>query len=370
VKIKHLIIENFRNYQYQQIDWDDQINIICGLNAQGKSNLLEAISYLSLATSFRGATSDKMLRYGCDCFFLEGKIIRQQLAPLTITAAWSNDKQRKWKINGVVQTKISSVVGLLHTVIFAPEDLLIIKGAPSLRRRFLDIQMSQLYPEYCNLLIRYNQILRQRNSCLKDFSRGGGNNELLDVWNQQLIDTGSQIITQRQKLLSLIGPLAAKYYEDLSSGEQLTVEYKSFLAQEINDKDIKLSFEQLLQRLLVIEKQRGVSLCGPHRDDIDFYINGEVARCYASQGQQRTLALSLKFAELELSYQQKGEYPVLLLDDVLSELDQRRQARLLQLLDNNIQTFITDTDISFDLRRGQRLIVNNGQLSQGRVNNE
>jgi len=370
VKIKHLIIENFRNYQYQQIDWDDQINIICGLNAQGKSNLLEAISYLSLASSFRGATSEKLLKYGCDCFFLEGNIIRQQQPPLTITAAYANDKQRRWKINGVVQTKISSVVGLLHTVIFAPEDLFIIKGSPSLRRRFLDVQMSQLYPEYCSMLIRYNQILRQRNYCLKEFSYGTGNNETLTAWNQQLIDVGSQIIIQRQKLISLIGPLAAKYYQDLSGGEQLTVVYRSFLAQAANDEDIRLSFERLLHRLLAVEKQRGLSLCGPHRDDIDFHINGEAARSYASQGQQRTLALSLKFAELELSYQQKGEYPVLLLDDVLSELDQKRQSRLLQLLDSNIQTFITDTDFDFDLRRGQKLIVDNGQLSQGRVNHE
>lgn len=231
------------------------------------------------------------------------------------------------------------------------------------------MQMSQLYPEYCSLLIRYNQILRQRNSCLKDFAYGSGNNETLAVWNQQLIDAGSQIIDKRQKLLSLIGPLAAKYYQDLSGGEQLTIEYNSFLDLKV-ETDIILSFEQMMQHLLVAEKQRGISLCGPHRDDIDFYINGEVARSYASQGQQRTLALSLKFAELELSYQQKGEYPILLLDDVLSELDQKRQARLLQLLDNNIQTFITDTDINFDLRRGQKLIVNNGQLSQGRVYNE
>jgi len=346
--LRQLQLINFRNYQNCWAEWHEQINLLQGANAQGKTNLLEAICFLSLATSFRAVGEFELIFSGKDYFFVEGDIDSQEKGNINISAAYSRDKKRKWKINGNECLR-NELIGLLHTVIFSPEDVNLIKASPMQRRRFLNRQISQLFPQHCQELIRYNRILAQRNSCLRFFQQMKANNDLqeaLDVWDQQLAASGAAIIWQRRQVLQQLNPLAAEIHEKLAVGEKLNIRYKSFTgALEANSKEeIQALFLKELKRLSGAERSRGATLVGPHRDDLLIEINKTLGKGYASQGQQRTAALSCKLAELELARNQKHEWPVLLLDDVLSELDDYRQQALLNKIAGGAQTFIASTN--------------------------
>ncbi|MEG2212833.1 MAG: DNA replication/repair protein RecF [Clostridiales bacterium] len=345
MRIQRLVGENFRNYEQFEVNFDLQLNIIFGFNAQGKSNLLESICYLSLASSFRGAADLELIHQQRDYFYLAGEMGSTQTGDFSISAAYNRQKRRKWRLNQQPCQKLSDIVGVFHTVIFSPEDILLIKGGPSLRRRFLNRQM--------------------RNHCLKQ-----GNEELLTVWDQQLIDLGVKIVCHRVNILKHLQPLAAQIHQELSGGEQLTLFYQSAVLPENFELDyqgelksaIQERFMAQLKRLRRGELARGLCLCGPHRDDVLIAIDGNNSRNFASQGQQRTAALSLKLAELELARQIRGEYPVLLLDDVLSELDSKRQKNLVVLMTKKTQTFITTTDKTIPFGQGKLWTVDKGHL--------
>ncbi len=365
--IRRLVMENFRNYQKEQADFIGGVNLITGMNAQGKSNLLEAICYLSIASSFRGTTDIELIAQNQDYFYLFGEMSGENSGEFTISAALNRQKKKKWRIDQQPCQKLSDIVGVFHTVIFSPEDILLVKGGPGLRRRFLNRQMSQLYPEYCALLLRYNQVVKQRNHCLKQ-----GSGELLLVWDQQMITLGSQIILRRLQTIQKLQPLAATLHWQLSQGEELTLSYQSQVLPEqafsLTEQPeqllqaIRQKFAEQLQRLQKPELIRGLCLCGPHRDDLLLLINGGSSRSFASQGQQRSAALALKLAELELARQIRGEYPVLLLDDVFSELDSTRQKNLLTLMSCKTQTLITSTDDCLPFPQGKTIVVDKGKL--------
>lgn len=365
MRLTRLRIDNFRNYEQEEIFWDDAMNIICGMNAQGKSNLLEAISYLSLASSFRQSADLELIGWGKDFFYLEGDVEDRQ-KKLTIAAAYDKQKGRRWKINGTQKHKLHEILGYFHTVVFSPEDLDIVKSGPQSRRRQLNRQMVQLYPEYCSLLVGYNQVLKQRNTLLKSAWNRDIKNELL-AWDTQLAALAGRIIRMRLDTISLLSPLAQNTHAQLSNKEKLTMEYQSLLPQKemepMTAQEISIAFQKKLQSLREAESARGMTLAGPHRDDLLLQINSVSARNFASQGQQRTVALSWKLAELELAYAKRGEYPVLLLDDVMSELDMTRREQLLFLVRDKAQTFITATDINFSLNGGKKIIISSGKIS-------
>lgn len=374
MRIRYLKLDNFRNYDTAELYWDEQINLLHGLNAQGKSNLLEAVCYLGLACSFRGAPDQELIRWGEEYFYLSGQVEREQLGRLDLSAAANRRRQRRWRVNGEARARLSDVVGLLHTVIFAPEDIWLVKAGPDARRRFLNQQLSQLDQEYCRLLISYNRVLRQRNALLKLWQndvrseKEAQREEELASWDQQLVETGAAVALRRQQTVARLREIAGHLHSGLTKGEKLSLSYENSFAprQELGDLDqARQAFRQELARLARSERQRGASLCGPHRDELAIFIDGKPARSFGSQGQQRTAALSLKLAELELARQERGEYPVLLLDDVLSELDQQRRREIMSLALGQAQTFITAVEGDLPQLPGRRWRIENGRVSKG-----
>lgn len=355
MKIKRLKLINWRNYHAEEVLWDDSVNIVYGANAQGKTNLLEAISYLGLASSFRAAADLDLINRDRQYFFLEADIDSVIQGPLTISAAMDRSKKRKWVINNQPRQRLVDIVGIFHTVVFSPEDIYLVKGGPELRRRWLNRQISQLNPEYCRMMLTYNHILRQRNACLRMWDRQA-DEEALAIWDRQLVEYGSQISMKRRQSVGELALLAADLHQDLSGGEELDLRYQSAVAGKEEVSDVS-QFEELFKTELIrhaqAERMRGGTLVGPHRDDIKISINDSAAREFASQGQQRTLAISLKLAELELAFAEKGEYPVLLLDDVLSELDEKRKRRILELPEKT-QTFISAAGVDIQISRGKK----------------
>ncbi|MBR6824205.1 MAG: DNA replication/repair protein RecF [Firmicutes bacterium] len=361
MRIDRLRVENFRNYAACEIGWHEQVNIIVGMNGQGKSNLLEAISYLSLASSFRGADEAEMLRSGAEYFYLEGGITTADGAH-TLSAAYGADHRRRVKLDGQARRERSALVGFFHTVIFSPEDLQLVKGAPQLRRRYINAQLSQLSPTYCADMLRYNRLVRQRNALL-DAWLDQPQPEQLEVFDEQLIEVGAAIITARRRLIRELQPRAAALQQHLAPAEPLLLSYESTVREGGEDVEaVKAAYREELQRKRRAEIARAVTMVGPHRDDLHLSLNGAAAKAYASQGQQRTIALALKLAELQLAGTMRDDLPVLLLDDVMSELDEHRRSQLLSHLDGAAQTFITATDINFAVGSGKRFVIDKGNV--------
>jgi DNA replication and repair protein RecF len=369
LKILSLSIKNFRNYKQQKADFHPEVNVIVGYNAQGKSNLLEAINYLSFFSSFRNARDMDMVRWGQSYFFIEG-LIKKTVGEYHLSLGYNVDNKKVLKINGNQQKKVSDLLGVFNSVVFSPEDLNIVKTGPAARRKYLDKEMIQLFPSYYYTLLEYQKILTQRNNLLKEIRENKNKKEMLEIWNRQLINKGSRIIKKRLDVLQKLAPLARLSHRKITNGEEdLDINYESLaLNQEKNLKncsleDIEAIFSLQLEKHFQMEIYRGITLIGPHRDDLKLAINGVDVRKYGSQGQQRTTALSLKIAELELVKSETGEYPVLLLDDVMSELDESRRNHLLLFIGNKVQTFITTTDLTFK-QKGKIFFISQGEIKE------
>ncbi|OUN01703.1 MAG: DNA replication/repair protein RecF, partial [Paenibacillaceae bacterium ZCTH02-B3] len=249
-------------------------------------------------------------------------------------------------INGLEQKKLSQFVGALNVVMFAPEDLEIVKGSPGIRRRFMDMEIAQVHPSYLHHLQQYQRIVAQKNNHFRN--AGAAGDLMLDVWNEQLARAGVKIIRMRQHFITKLQGWADQIHRGITGGrEQLTVTYRPSVDFG-DEEDETVLFDRFMVKLSQIKEQeirRGACLIGPHRDDLSFAVNGKDAYAFGSQGQQRTVSLSLKLAELELIRSEVGEYPILLLDDVLSELDRLRQSQLIETFRGKVQTFITTTSI-------------------------
>lgn len=351
--LQNLMLRNFRNYTEQKLDFHPMLNIICGDNAQGKTNLLEAIAYLSLGSSFREQSEDKIKRQDEDFFFLKANLSAKD-GEHSLSAGYQQHK-RYWKKDDVPCKKISEVAGLLHTVVFQPEDLELVKKGPEVRRHFLDREMIQLYKGYHLYLANYKKALQQRNIFLKqmDFNTHNADAQL-EIWEEQLVQNGAVIIAERQKIIKRLNEISHQIHAELTAGgEKLRLEYVCGAGDILADgADIVRIAEGLRQAYIdgrEEDKRRRLTLLGPHRDDFQIFINDSNARHFGSQGQQRTAALALKLSEVELVWQESGYYPLLLLDDVFSELDAGRRRALLRLMLNKAQIFITATEVGSDL---------------------
>lgn len=347
MKLKQIELINYRNYQHLNLTFNEGLTILTGENAQGKTNLLEAIFLLSLAKSHRTSKDNEMVLWQKDFANIKAIIETKSFElPLELTL---NKKGKIAKVNHLEQAKLSHFVGQLNVILFAPEDMQLIKGSPSLRRRFLDVEIGQSQPIYLNDLQQYHRILKQRNQYLKQFGRSTQFDEIyFDVLTEQLINKAVSIIEYRLRFIEMLERLAQPIHNQLSNQrDTLTLEYASSSSKLDYQKNETLGeqLRQLLHSSLQREKDLGVTVYGPHRDDLLLFVNGQPAHFFGSQGQQRTIVLSVKLAEIELIYQLRGDYPILLLDDVLSELDDQRQQLLMQSIEGKVQTFLTTATI-------------------------
>ncbi|MGM0471164.1 MAG: DNA replication/repair protein RecF [Bacillota bacterium] len=342
--LTNLFLKNFRNYTELDLELNRNLNIFIGNNAQGKTNILEAIYLLSTGNSHRTNVTSEMIKWEEDGFYLQSNLAKND-QHFEIKFKFKG-RSKEIKINDNQLQKLDDLLGYINAVIFSPEDLKLVKGSPSKRRKFINLEISQINSYYHHNLQEYRQILKQRNNLLKEIRDGQSAVDMLEVWDPQLIELGSKIIAKRLKALEKLGILARLKHRKITDGlENLELTYDSSLKinKESELTEIKSAFRKKLEANQQLEIKRGVTKFGPHRDDILFWVNEVNIRKFGSQGQQRTAALALKLAELEFMKSEIGEYPILLLDDVFSELDNNRQSYLLQIIKNKIQTFITST---------------------------
>lgn len=334
--IKSIELQNFRNYELQKVEFDESTNILYGDNAQGKTNVLEAVFVSGTTKSHKGSKDMEMISFDKDESHIK-TIINKNNIDYRIDMHIKKNKNKGIAINGVPVRKSMDLYGIVNIIFFSPEDLDIIKSGPSARRRFIDMELCQLDKIYASNLINYNKTIDQRNKLLKDISFNPSLEDTLDIWDMQIVKYGREIIARREKFVNEMNEIIKNIHSKLSGGKEdilITYEYSV-------DED---NFERLLTSNRERDIKTRATNIGPHRDDICFLVNDIDIRKYGSQGQKRTTALSLKLAEIELVKKSIGDKPVLLLDDVLSELDSNRQNYLLNSI-KNVQTIITCTGL-------------------------
>lgn len=336
MKINSIDLQNFRNYDLLNISFDGNTNIIYGDNAQGKTNILEAIYVSATTKSHRGNKDREMIKFNEDESHIKS-IVEKKGTTYRIDMHIKKNKSKGIAINGIPIKKASELFGIVNIVVFSPEDLNIIKEGPAARRRFIDMELSQIDKIYLNDLSNYNRILIQRNKLLKDASFRSDSLDTLDIWDMQLINYGRKMIERRKKFIESLNKIIFEIHKNLSGNkEELVIKYEPNVGTDEFEKQLALGRDRDLKTKM--------TNIGPHKDDISFFINGNDVRKYGSQGQQRTSALSLKLSEIELVKSVINDQPILLLDDVLSELDSNRQNLLLNSI-KEIQTIITCTGL-------------------------
>ena len=362
MRVQSLSLKNFRNYEQASITPDSGVTVFTGPNAQGKTNILEALHLCCLGRSHRTARDEELIRWGADSARVQ--ILTQQMDgthEVTILLSRSQKKKKTVRIGARQAERIGELFGHVCGVLFSPEDLSIVKDGPAERRRFLDMQLSQLRPQYFYSLQRAVRTLNQRNALLKEIAKHPSLLPTLDMWDEQLARVGAEIAQSRRQAIAFLDEEARRAHASLTDGrEELRLWY---ISQTVDAPD---AAEQLLGRLRAARSEdlrRMTTTVGIHRDDMGVTINGKEARTFASQGQQRSAVLSLKLAQLEMAARETGEAPILMLDDVMSELDPQRRRQLIERIDR-VQTFVTCTDLS-DLagaRQGTVYHVENGTL--------
>ncbi len=350
--LESLELKNYRNYETVKVDFGSNITLITGKNAQGKTNLLEAIQFLASLSSSRAKTDNELVLWQKDFAVVFGKV-KKEGNEFELEAILNPPKRKILKVNGVKKGKSSEFIRYLSVVSFSVSDLLLLRGNPDDRRSWLDTAIAQIYPAYSDRLQKYNKIKTQKNNYLKEIKGNlSCDTGLLDVLNLQLAIAGSNIIFLRLKFMKELLKLAQIKHSEIAENEVLTMVYNSKVLDDfdvLNDdilevEEISKAYENRLELRKTEEIIRGQALVGPHRDDISFFINDIEAKKFASQGQQRTIVLSLKLSEIWLVEQKIGEMPILLLDDVLAELDDIRQGYLLDAIGKDTQTIITSVD--------------------------
>ncbi|MEG0369517.1 MAG: DNA replication/repair protein RecF [Hungatella sp.] len=334
--IESIELENYRNYDELHMDFNHGTNILYGDNAQGKTNVLEAIYVCSTTKSHRGSKDKDIIKFDREESHIKLNI-RKNDVPYRIDMHLKKNKPKGVAVNGIPIKKASELFGIVNVVFFSPEDLNLIKNGPMERRRFIDLELCQLNKLYLHSLVQYNKIVVQRNKLLKELMFHPEYEETLDIWDIQLVRYGRDLIKYRFDFISQLNDIIKEIHDKLSGHKELLkINYEPNVQAE--------EFQQSLKKSRVQDLKQKITLVGPHRDDISFFINEIDIRKFGSQGQQRTAALALKLAELELVKKLIHDDPILLLDDVLSELDGSRQNHLLSGI-SQIQTVITCTGL-------------------------
>jgi len=367
--LERVLCRNFRNFEELMIDLNPNLNIFLGANGQGKTNFLESIYLMATANSHRSSITSEMINWDKEKALVQ-LLLRRREGKIKL-AMRLEKSGRQVEINDNPLDKVKELLGYLNAVLFSPEDLKLVKEGPSHRREFIDLEISQVSRYYNHLLNKYDHLLKQRNNLLKSIRDGKSTDrEMLSVWDEQLAAVGSKIILKRIEVVDKLKILARLSQRKITEGrENLELEYDISLnnfSKKLGEAELREVFIDALISKRDQEISRGYTVVGPHRDDLILKVNDMDLRKYGSQGQQRTAALSLKLAELEFMKSETGEYPVLLLDDVFSELDGLRRKALINIIADKIQTIITATD-------GENLsgIKNNSynvyQVKKGRI---
>lgn len=364
MRVNSIEFNNFRNISSLKLDAEDGVNVIYGENAQGKTNILEGIWLFTGCKSFRGSKDNELIKFGEDISRVKLEFadsVREKKSEIVIA-----DKKKNISLNDVALKSTGELIGNFYAVIFSPDHLSLVKDGPAERRRFLDTALCQIKPKYAQALAGYRRALLQRNALLKDIHMNSGLYDILDTWDEQLSRYSATVVNERIKYISILYQYSKDIYAGISENkEEIDIKY-SFLAECDENPSISDLYEIQKQRLRDTRKEDVIlktTSVGPHRDDIDIKINGVGARTFGSQGQQRSCALALKLGESEIIKKVTGETPVALLDDVMSELDEKRQDYVL----NNIkdrQVFLTCCDPSQVIRLcgGKSFLIKGGAL--------
>lgn len=358
MKIESIRLKNFRNYDHILLNLSEKVNIFVGKNAQGKTNLLESIYFCALGKSFKVVKDKDVIKWGRENASIE-IISQNKFRKQKIEIYFSNNIKKTIKINNISIRKVGELLGEMPVVFFSPDELRLIKESPDERRRFMNINISQTNKRYFYLLQRYEKVIANRNKLLKNTKDFEILKDMIEIWDKSLVEIAEKISIEREKFVNDISPFAEKAHLYLSDGKEiLKIRYKGF---EKGKLDFKTSMLKQLSKNLEKDFKLGYTSIGPHRDDIEIYLNDIEVKNFGSQGQQRTAALSLKLAELEIMKEKTGEYPILLLDDVFSELDEERRVKLLKFT-SRTQTFITCTDFNYRMSDCKKFEIREGTL--------
>ncbi len=373
MKILELKIDGYRNLKKNKLVFSPEINFIYGKNAQGKTNLLEAVWMFTGARSFRGTKDVDLVNFEKENARLEGKFFFEKREQ-EISIFFSQGK-RKVFLNGVAKAYPTNIIGKLRVVVFSPLQISLINGGPDGRRRFLDAAICQLKPTYIAKIAKYNQILRNRNAILRNIDlQEKINKDLLDVWDEKLSQIGAEITKERFDYLRKLEQEVCKIYSDISKNkEKIDIRYISSLCKNANQEpvfsEMRDEFNLKLKKDYFKDIKSGYTSFGPHKDDVDIFVNEKRVKFFGSQGQIRSAALCLKLAEAEILEKNIGESPIILLDDVMSELDDTRKNYMISKIKNK-QVFITNCDYSFfdklkqsDIK-GKLFEINGGKISE------
>ncbi len=347
MKLTNLQLQNFRNYESVQLEFTDGVHVFIGENAQGKTNLMESIYALAMTKSHRTTNDKELIGWNKEFATIKGTV--EKTTTKTNLELQFSKKGKIAKVNYLEQKRLSSYLGNLNVILFAPENLTLVKGSPQNRRKFVDMELGQMSSLYLYDLVEYNRVLKQRNTYLKQLAiKKKQPDEYLDVLSEMLSELASKIVFHRLDFMKQLEALAIPIHDQLSlSREKFSVSYQATIPLEdgITASQMKEIYIDQFKKNQTREADQATTLIGPHRDDLIFYLNEVPVQTYGSQGQQRSTVLSLKLAEIELMKLSTGEYPLLLLDDVLSELDDDRQTHLIKAIENKVQTFITTTSL-------------------------
>lgn len=360
--IKNLKLVNFRNYENETFEFSDGINIISGANAQGKTNSAEAIFYLCTGYSPKATRDKQLIRYGEEKASVSGTAY-SAFGKITVDIDFFSDKNKSMRVNGAPIEKVGDLIGNVNSVFFNPSELKLVQNAPEDRRRFLDISLSQMSRNYFRSLLKYKKILVQRNALLKNPDRETVF-DTLPVWDESLAVYGAKIIAERNEYVKKLAPYAAEAHSVITGGEEemsVSGDYK----YEGDEKEIFDALVSVFKERMEKDYELGYTSAGPHRDDLKIKVDGIDVRSYGSQGQQRTCSLSLKLAETEIFKDRFGEYPVLILDDAMSELDKTRRKNLMERA-KKMQTIITCTepDCVPDCEKYKNIVIKSGKIAE------
>jgi len=364
MKLTKLILKNYRNYQDFEYVFNSNKTLIIGKNAQGKTNILESIYYLCALDSNRIKKDSELITFNKDFTSIKAEILKSD-TEIELEVLINPPKNKVLKVNGLKKTKSKDFLRVLKSVNFSTADLLLLRGEPQNRRKWLDLAIFQIYPLYIDKLTKFNKIRLQKANYL---SNGQINPDMLDVFNQQLSIASANVIFLRKKYLSELEKYASIKHKTMAENENLTLKYQTITDEDLSVIELNNLIYKKLNEIKQDEIRRAQCLIGAHRDDVDFYINDIDSKKYASQGQQRTIVLALKLAELQILKEKIQETPLLLLDDVLAELDSTRQNYLLNAIEKDIQMIITSVDtLAFDdefLKNVDIIKIENGKLRQ------